>query len=121
MPDSVLNAWREALLSIPAEFNWLLREVTIEVNNPEFGLLRHGTRHARNQGCQGPLCQKALRDAQRAIRVRRARLAGLEPRPYTRSKRYVAMDPMLDRLKRAHDKEFDSRPKSQLESAGVAS
>jgi hypothetical protein len=110
--NKALIHWLDTLKAMPAHTLGeieLIQGVVNEVDDPEFRHLRHGERHTRNQGCTGPLCQKALRDWQRDRTAARHAERGTTPRPHRRSREMVRVDEILVPVKAAHDAEFVSR------------
>lgn len=108
-----IREWRAVLAALPCRTKGemeLIYEIHEEIADPDYINLKHGERHTRNKGCVGPLCRKALRDAQRARVMARHAERGTVPRgPYARSSELVYVDALLVPVKAAHDKEFATR------------
>ncbi len=118
----VLEEFRQLLSSIPQDHNDLLLGLIKEINDENYLDLRHGERHTRNKGCTGPMCQKAVRDWNATYRRRTNQQAGRATRTYSRSARRIAVDVILDRVKRQYDKLLDSGASApgELQTAGAA-
>jgi hypothetical protein len=107
-----VREWRAILAALPCRTvgeQDLIYGIHAEISDPDYLGYRHGERHTRNKGCTGPLCKKALRDWQRNRLAQTHEARGTTYRPYRRSKDMVHVDALLEPVKAAHDKEFDSR------------
>lgn len=86
----------ELNIYVRSEFEPLVKEVRLEITDPNLVHLKHGTKSARVHGCNGPLCARAMRDALRESRRNRAISKGTLPRPRTRPQYYLDIEPILE-------------------------
>ena len=109
-----------AIFETTPKHHGLAREVVAEIFAEQHSQLHHGRRHAANKGCKGPLCRKALRDAQRKRLRDAAERTGGSVRPKERSLDLVEVDIELARIQLAYDKTAEDWKRCRLDRVHTA-
>lgn len=88
-----------------------LKDVREELADPRFLTRTHGAKATSYKGCDGPLCRKKERDAQRELNRRVAEREGREYRPY---KRRYDRDELLDAITEWHKAQREAIRKGKV-------
>lgn len=87
-----------------------------ELSDPRFHNRGHGRLRARDAGCNGPLCRKALRDWSRAYTDTKHAMAGTSKRTRRRPQLLQEIDPLLEAFIERENLTKPNRVKTSKES-----